>query len=62
MNGQNYILAQTPLQFIPLDEFEKRQKSIKNSNSWIPIESYPQKTTAKRASKPKAHKKKSKKK
>ena len=29
MNGQNHIIACTPLKFLPVEEFEKRQKSIK---------------------------------
>ena len=28
-NGQNHIVACTPLKFLPVEEFEKRQKSIK---------------------------------
>ena len=36
-NGQNHILAHTPLKFLPIEEFEKRQKSIK-AQSWIPKE------------------------
>ena len=32
MNGQNHIIACTPLKFLPVEEFEKRQKSIKTKN------------------------------
>ena len=32
MNGQNHIIACTPLKFLPVEEFEKRQKSIKPKN------------------------------
>ena len=28
MNGQNHIIALTPFEFLPMKEFEKRQKSI----------------------------------
>ena len=28
MNGQNHIIALTPFEFLPIKEFEKRQKSI----------------------------------
>ena len=28
MNGQNHIIAKTPLEFLPIKDFEKRQKSI----------------------------------
>ena len=36
-NGQNYILAHTPLKFLPVVEFEKRQKSIQ-AKQWVPKE------------------------
>ena len=32
MNGQNHIIACTPLKFLLIEEFEKRQKSIKARN------------------------------
>ena len=32
LNGQNHIIACTPLKFLPIEEFEKRQKSIKTKN------------------------------
>ena len=28
MNGQNHIVAMTPMKFLPVEDFEKRQKSI----------------------------------
>ena len=36
-NGQNHILAQPPLKFLPVKEFEKRQKSLKPED-WVPRE------------------------
>ena len=32
MNGQNHIIACTPLKFLPVEEFEKSQKSIETKN------------------------------
>ena len=32
MNGQNHIIACTPLKFLPVEEFEKRRKSIQTKS------------------------------
>ena len=59
-NGQNHILAHTPLKFLPIEEFEKRQKSIKAKN-WIPKELMAPPKPSKPAPKSKSGKKKNKK-
>jgi len=33
LNGQNHIVALTPMKFLPIEEFEKRQKSIDPSKT-----------------------------
>ena len=63
-NGQNHILAQTPFKFLPVEEFEKRQKSITSTGSakdWVPKELMAPPKSSKPAPKPKNGKKKNKK-
>ena len=59
-NGQNYILAPTPLKFLPVVEFEKRQKSIQ-TKQWVPKELMAPPKASKPATKPKSKNKKNKK-
>ena len=59
-NGQNYILAHTPLKFLPVVEFEKRQKSIQ-MKQWVPKELMAPPKASKPATKPKSKTKKNKK-
>ena len=33
LNGQNHIVAVTPMKFLPIEEFKKRQKSIDPSKT-----------------------------
>ena len=33
-NGQNHILAHPPFKFLPVEEFEKRQKSVR-PEEWV---------------------------
>ena len=59
-NGQNYILAHTPLKFLPVVEFEKRQKSIQ-AKQWVPKELIGPSKASKSAKKPRNKTKKNKK-
>ena len=59
-NGQNYVLAHTPLKFLPVVEFEKRQKSIQ-AKQWVPKELMAPPKASKPATKPKNKNKKNKK-
>ena len=59
-NGQNYILAHTPLKFLPVVEFEKRQKSIQ-TKQWVPKELMAPPKPSKPATKPKSKTRKNKK-
>jgi len=59
-NGQNHILAHPPFKFLPIEEFEKRQKSVK-PDDWIPKALMAPPKPSKPASKPKNGKKKNKK-
>ena len=59
-NGQNYILAHTPLKFLPVVEFEKRQKSIHSKQS-TQKELMAPPTASKPATKPRRKNKKNKK-
>ena len=59
-NGQNYILAHTPLKFLPVVEFEKRQKSIQ-TEQWVPKELMAPPKASKPGTKPRSKHKKNKK-
>ena len=59
-NGQNYILAHTPLKFLPVVEFEKRQKSMQ-TKQWVPKELMAPTKHSKPAPKPKLKNKKNRK-
>ena len=59
-NGQNHILAYPPFKFLPIEEFEKRQKSVKPED-WIPKALMAPPKPSNPASKPKNGKKKNKK-
>ena len=43
LDGQNHIVAVTPMNFLPINEFEKRQKSM-NRNSKLALMSSMMKT------------------
>ena len=73
-NGQNHILAHPPFKFLPVEEFEKRQKSLRPEESvqrelvappkpedWIPKALMAPPKPSKPATKPKNGKKKNKK-
>ena len=59
-NGQNHILAHPPLKFLPVEDFEKHQKSVKPED-WVPRELMAPPKPSKPAPKPKNGKKKNKK-
>ena len=42
MNGQNHIIAPTPMKFLPPEEFKKRQKSIDSKRNDAIMASIPE--------------------
>ena len=59
-DGSNGQMAHTPLKFLPVVEFEKRQKSIQ-TKQWVPKELMAPPKASKPATKPKSKTKKNKK-
>ena len=44
INGQNHIIAPTPMKFLPPEEFKKRQKSIDSNKRKAIMDSIPKVT------------------